>query len=121
MSRSALPWHLEPPPHESFREERDRYAFYWDMRSYEPTDLLRLHCDEFRHQGKSKRLEIVVSVKQGASSSGAIVCHVSAANLPTPAELLLPVRTECEQKDTEEHVRGLLQELPRRPRQTWMY
>jgi len=102
------------PPVRALPTERDRSAFYWDVRRRDPSTFLSLKCEEFRHQGEAEDFEVVVIIPQGQSLSGAVSCRLSAANLPEPTSLTVPVNTTTTTADTETHLRNLIQELPRR-------
>jgi hypothetical protein len=96
--------------------ERDRNSFYWDVKRLEPSKFLSLTCEEFRHQNEAEDFHLVIVVPQGKAISGAVSCRFSAANLPGPAQLTIPVKTVATVADTERYVRNLIQELPRRVR-----
>jgi hypothetical protein len=50
---------------------------------------------------------------RAASISGAVLCRLSAANLPEPASLLIPVKSKVTTADTEGYARDLIRKLPR--------
>jgi hypothetical protein len=73
-------------------------------------------CDEFRHQNEAEAFELAIVLPQGKAISGAVSCRLSAANLPEPVQLTIPVKTVTTVADTEKYVRRLILELPRRVR-----
>jgi hypothetical protein len=115
--KDYFPQRTPDHPLRSFHQRddvRDRYAFYWDVRESTATILLRLTCEEFRHQNDPLKLTIGVVVPQGRQSAGAITCRLSAANLPKPEELTIPIKTTTLLGDLEQIVRDLIHKLPRK-------
>jgi hypothetical protein len=109
---------LQPPPVSLAGWTRDRNAFYWDERSHTATTLLRLSCEEFRHQDEPQELEITVVAQHGRESAGLITCRLSATNLPEPEELTIPIKTIPTLADTEALASNLIRQLPRKPSRT---
>jgi len=93
--------------------ERNRNAFYWAVKKLEPSSFLSLTCEEFRHQSDVQEFNLIVILPQGKSVSGAVSCTFSAANLPEPARLVVPVKTSVTKGDTEKYLRDLILKLPR--------
>jgi hypothetical protein len=90
---------------------RDRNLFYWKHgRPSNYADKWIFECAEFRHQVhcESFKLPIFIS-KQDNIHKGAVVCTVTAKNLPEPARFTLPVLIDQVQCDTEEAASALIQ------------
>lgn len=101
------------PPSRLVLPKTDRWAFYWHVKSLKPTKFLSLTCDEFRHQKEAEKFELGMILPEGKAVSGAVSCRFSAANLPEPVQLMIPVKTVTTIAQTEEYVRSLIQKLPR--------
>jgi hypothetical protein len=80
---------------------KDRYSFYW--KSGEPSNLndtWEFICDEFRHKIESEPFDVSVIPQDNITNiEGAIICLVTARNLPDPVKKIVPVsikRVECD-------------------------
>lgn len=80
-------------------EKHDRYAFYWkNGRPSGYRESLTLECDEFRHQVEPETFDFLIYVPPSVQiKKGALTCRVTAKNLPTPFEYILPIAITYDQ------------------------
>jgi hypothetical protein len=85
-----------------FREKRDPHDFYWKEKPIVPAEKWEFTCDDFRHLVEPKSLGVVVMVPRShVATKGALHIRVTAANLPKPFKLVLPVRIDTVQANIE--------------------
>lgn len=92
-----------PPP-------RDRNEFYWKQeKPSKYTDRWVFECVEFRHQVDVEEFKLPLFIREKDSiESGAVVCTVTAKNLPEPVRVTLPVSVEREESDTAKAAAALI-------------
>ena len=92
---------------------RDRNVFYWKEKTAKPTNFLSLECAELRHQTDPELVNVTVSLPHSANSDGSITLKFSAANLPIPSTLVLPVMAVDNVGDTKRLALQLVEQLVR--------
>jgi len=93
-----------PPP-------RDRNVFYWkNGNPSKHATKWTFECAEFRHQLHSESFSLPLFIgKKDTSDKGAIICTISARNLPEPVRLVVPFFIERIQNDTFGVAKALIQ------------
>jgi hypothetical protein len=83
---SLLPTPNLPPP-------RERNAFYWkDGRPYTDVDTWSYECDEFRHKVDPEEFPaVIIMADEKECSKGVLKANVTARNLSTPFEKIVPI------------------------------
>jgi hypothetical protein len=112
---SVLPTQFGAPmldlPDIKLGRPRDRNAFYWRNKPERESTRWVFECEEFRHQTDPETFECVVLVSGRKVNNGVIECTVSAANLPQPYRLKVPVTISYTERDAVKTARNLL--IPR--------
>lgn len=96
---------LNTLPRSFVPEPKDRHAFYWKpRRPSDDTTFWTFECAEFRHQIEPEVFHLRITIPETTITSGALSCHLTASNLPTPASFTLPIKIEYVEKDVLEWV-----------------
>ena len=89
---------------------RDRNEFYWkNGKPSKYNDKWTFECTEFRHQVHSEHFSLPLFIGKDASDNGAIICTISAKNLPEPVHFVVPLLIERVQCDTVGVATALIQ------------
>lgn len=92
---------------------RDPNGFFYKLnRPIDPTDIVSLECEQWRHRSDPEDFEFLVFFDHDKQEiAGAIECEIHAENLTTPANLIVPVRIRTTRTAAAPFARGLVQRL----------
>ncbi|MDP2754408.1 MAG: PIN domain-containing protein [Nitrospirota bacterium] len=89
---------------------KDRYTFYWKPRRPDGNvPIWTFECEEFRHQGEPEDFFMRVIVPSETTiEKGALICQITAKNLPKPITYILPIKVEYPFINAVEKIRQIL-------------
>ena len=100
-------------PEDIASARRDPNEFYYKPhRPTDPTDIISLECEQWRHSSGPEDFEFLVFFDHDEQeTAGAIKCEIHAENLTTPASLTVPVRIRTTRTDTAPFARDWVHRL----------
>lgn len=98
------------------RKPRDEDRFYWKLDRNEPSTVLALSCQQWRHRRDPEAFGFLIHGSDEAKISGLITGRASATNLTEAVEVSLPVRVRFEDVETTELAWRLVDDLRRSSR-----
>ena len=86
--------------------------YYKPHRPTDPTDIISLECEQWRHKSDAEDFEFLVFFDHDEQETdGAIECEIHAENLTTPVSLIVPVRIRTTRTDMAPVARELARRL----------
>ena len=112
LSSGGLPTASYLPEH-IISSRHDPNGFYYKPhRPTDPTDIVSLECEQWRHKSDPEDFEFLVFFDHDEQQTdGAIQCEIHAENLTTPASLIVPVRIRTMRTSSAPFAREMVHRL----------